>query len=160
MTACLFESTTVRVEEEVAISFLKTATLTEFKPNAQPSPVANRRAKLAQRVEEQIRLASDSTYRPTKIVWTRNSEGGEHKVEQPKRIKRWWVEQEDGAVQLTVRYGAKPFELAKGKQAIRLANKDAVEPTLRALKAAVLAGEFDTILAEQVGYGRRKEKPA
>jgi hypothetical protein len=24
----------------------------------------------------------------------------------------------------------------------------------------VLAGEFDTILAEQVGYGRRKEKPA
>jgi len=142
------------------MSFLKTATLTEFKQNAAPSPVANRRQKLAERVEQQIRLAADSTYRPTKIVWSRGADGSEHKVEQPKRIKRWWNELADGTVQLTVRYGSKPFELAKGKNAIQLKSKDAVLPTLQSGKTAVMAGGFDMMLLEQVGYGKRKEKPA
>lgn len=140
------------------MEFLKAATLTEFKPNTNANPVAKRRERLAFKVEEQLRLAQDSTYRPTKIVWNRTADGSEHKVEQPKRIKRWWTEQADGSVQLTVRYGSKPFELAKGKNAILLKSKEDVEPTLRNLKLAVLAGEFDTLLQQQVGYGKRVAK--
>lgn len=133
------------------MSFIQTVKLAEYKPGSVRSPVARRREKLAFKVEEQIKLAVDSTYRPTKIVWSRSADGTEHKVEQPKRIKRWWVEAQDGTVQLTVRYGAKPLELAKGKNAIALKSKDEVEDTLRKLQQAVLNGEFDTILEQQIG---------
>jgi hypothetical protein len=133
------------------MSFIQTVKLAEYKPGSVRSPVARRREKLAFKVDEQIKLAIDSTYRPTKIVWSRSADGTEHKVEQPKRIKRWWVEAADGTVQLTVRYGAKPLELAKGKNAIALNSKAEVEGTLRKLQLAVLSGELDAILEQQIG---------
>ena len=61
------------------------------------------------------------------------------------------MEAADGSVQLTVRYGAKPLELAKGKNAIVLKRTDEVEGTLRKLLLAVLGGEFDAVLEQQVG---------
>jgi len=54
-----------------------------------------------------------------------------------------------------VRYGSKPLELAKGKTAIVLDTKEAVEPTLRNLKLAVLSGELDMLLSQQIGFGQR-----
>jgi len=140
------------------VSFLNQVELSVYKPNTQKSPIARRREKLAVKLEEQLKLASDSTYQPTKIVWNTDSDGNQHKVEQPKRIKRWWVELDGGVVQLTVRYGSKPLEFAKGKNAIALKCKEDVEPTLRKLKLALLAGEFDTMLAQQVGVTRRVVK--
>ena len=74
------------------------------------------------------------------------------------RIKRWWVEKVDGTVLLTVRYGSRPLELAKGKNAIELASMEALELTLRNLKLAVLSGELDQVLLGQVSYGGRKSK--
>ena len=137
------------------MSFLNQVELSVYKPNTQRSPIARRREKLAFKLEEQLKLATDSTYQPTKIVWNTDSDGNQHKLEQPKRIKRWWIEHTDGSVQLTVRYGSKPLEFAKGKNAIALKSKEDVEPTLRKLKLAVLAGEFDNMLEQQVGVGRR-----
>ena len=134
------------------MSFLQQQKLTEFKSNAQRNPIVRRRSNLALKVEQQIRLAMDRTYRPTKIVWNRDSDGNQHKVEQPKRIRCWWIEHTDGSVQLTVRYGSKPLELAKGKTAIMLETKQDIEPTLRSLKLAVLSGEFDELLLSQVGF--------
>ena len=140
------------------MSFLNQVELSVYKPNTQKSPIARRREKLAFKLEEQLKLASDSTYQPTKIVWNTDSDGNQHKVEQPKRIKRWWVELDGGVVQLTVRYGSKPLEFAKGKNAIELKSKEDVEPTLRKLKLAVLGGEFDEMLAQHVGFTRRISK--
>ena len=140
------------------MSFLNQVELSTYKPNTQRSPIARRREKLAFKLEEQLKLASDSTYQPTKIVWNTDSDGNQHKVEQPKRIKRWWVELDGGVVQLTVRYGSKPLEFAKGKNAIALKSKEDVEPTLRKLKLAVLGGEFDEMLTQQVGITRRITK--
>ena len=137
------------------MSFLNQVELSVYKPNTQRSPIARRREKLAFKLEEQLKLAIDSTYQPTKIVWNTDSDGNQHKVEQPKRIKRWWIELDGGSVQLTVRYGSKPLEFAKGKNAIALKSNEDVEPTLRKLKLAVLGGEFDEMLAQQVGVGRR-----
>lgn len=134
------------------MNFIQTVKLAEYKPDNVGSPVARRRQKLAFKVDEQIKLAIDSTYRPTKIVWSKRADGTEHKVEQPKRIKRWWVEAADGTVQLTVRYGSKPLELAKGKSAIALNSKAEVEGTLRNLQHAVLGGELDAILEQQIGF--------
>jgi CBS domain-containing protein len=49
------------------------------------------------------------------------------------------------------------LELAKGKNAIELAGKDALEVTLRDLKLAVLAGELDKILVSQVMRNSKKD---
>ena len=57
-----------------------------------------------------------------------------------------------------MRYGSKPLEFAKGKNAIALKSKEDVEPTLRKLKLAVLSGEFDEMLAQQVGVVKRSDK--
>ena len=140
------------------MSFLNQVELSLYKPNTQRSPIARRREKLAFKLEEQLKLASNSTYQPTKIVWSSDSDGNQHKVEQPKRIKRWWIELDGGSVQLTVRYGSKPLEFAKGKNAIALKSKEDVEPTLRKLKSAVLGGEFDEMLAQQIGVVKRVAK--
>lgn len=45
---------------------------------------------------------------------------------------------------MSVRYGAKTLELAKGKSAIEVGTIIELIPTLDALKAAVAAGELDT----------------
>ena len=140
------------------MSFLNQVELSVYTPNTQRSPIARRREKLAFKLEEQLKLASDSTYQPTKIVWSSDSDGNQHKVEQPKRTKRWWIELDGGSVQLTVRYGSKPLEFAKGKNAIALKSKEDVEPTLRKLKLAVLGGEFDEMLAQQIGVVKRSVK--
>ena len=66
----------------------------------------------------------------------------------------WWLEAADGSVQLTVRYGAKPLELANGKNAIVLKSADEVEGTLRKLLLAVLGGELDAVLEQQVGLSK------
>jgi hypothetical protein len=47
---------------------------------------------------------------------------------------------------MSVRYGAKTLELAKGKSAIEVGTINELIPTLDALKAAVAAGELDTQL--------------
>ena len=44
------------------MSFIQTVTLAEYKPNTQKSPIARRREKLAFKLEEQLKLASDSSY--------------------------------------------------------------------------------------------------
>lgn len=140
------------------MSFITQVKLAEFKSGAPKNPVFNRRQTLVLKIDDQIKLAKDQTYQPSKMVWKEDEAGAAYKVEQPKRIKRWWVEQIDGTVLLTVRYGAKPLEFAKGKNAVHLPNKDDVEPTLIKLKAAVEAGELDDLLEKQVGFGKRAGK--
>ena len=137
------------------MSFIQQVELSFYKPNTQKNPVARRREKLAFKVEEQIKLAVDSTYQPTKIVWSSDSAGNQHKVEQPKRIKRWWVELTDGTVQLTVRYGSKPLEFSKGKNAIELTSEAEVADTLRKLREAAELGELDVLIEQQAQFGRR-----
>ena len=65
-----------------------------------------RRRKLIAKIDEQILLATDSNYKPTKIKWVHNEEDTERKLEIPKRVRRWWTETESvgGTVLLTVRY--------------------------------------------------------
>jgi hypothetical protein len=60
-------------------------------------------------------------------------------------------------VLLTVRYGSRALELAKGKNAI-VVNSVAELPTvLKRLAEAVDNGEFDKLLEEQVSNGKRTD---
>ena len=85
--------------------------LTLFKPTNRNNSFLKRRRKLIAKIDEQILLATDSNYKPTNIKWVRNEDGTECKLEIPKRIRRWWCEQQGGTVLLTIRYGNKVIEL-------------------------------------------------
>ena len=52
-----------------------------------------------------------------------DEQGKQNKVEVAKRVKRWWTASVDGKINLIVRYGSKPLEFPKGKNAIELASE-------------------------------------
>ena len=51
-------------------------------------------------------------------------------MEVAKRVKRWWTASVDGKINLVVRYGSKPLEFAKGKNAIELGSETEVADVL------------------------------
>lgn len=140
------------------MSILDSLNLVQHNPQSANDPVVNRRNKLVSKIDEQIALATDSEFSPTKTKWVTDEDGAQKKVEYAKRVKRWWNNAADGSVLLTVRYGSKPLELAKGKQAIVLSSIEEVEPTLQKIKEAVLAGELDGIVEQQATYARGVRK--
>ena len=117
------------------------------KPVKQP-PVVQRRNKLSSKIWEQVQLAraqrSGETFAPTRMRSVRDPETGLRKgVEVPKRVKPWWFVAENGKVCLSVKYGAKVLELAKGKGAVEVTSPEELINTLETIKAAVEAGELD-----------------
>ena len=140
------------------MAFLNSHKLTLYEPINRNNSLLKRRRKLIAKIDEQILLATDSNYRPTKIKWIQNEDGTERKLEIPKRLRRWWTEQLGGTILLTIRYGNKIIEIEKGKNAIELSSKTELEPTLQSIKKAVENGEFDRLLEEQLSYGSRLTK--
>jgi hypothetical protein len=93
----------------------------------------------------------------TRSKTTAIENGEERKLEIPKRLWRWWTEQQGGAVLLKISYGNKLIELEKGKNAIELSSKPELAPTLQSIKKAVNNGEFDTLLEEQLAWQSLKK---
>jgi hypothetical protein len=137
------------------MTVLNTLTFTEYTAPNTADPVVKRRNKLLEKIDEQILLATDETYTPTKRVNTIDSDGNARVLEKPKRVKRWWSVQTNGSVLLTVRYGARAIEFQKGKDAIQVESVDALPATLNAVRNAVSDGELDDLLAKYAEYGRR-----
>jgi hypothetical protein len=110
-----------------------------------------RRNKLAKRLWEQAELAkaqqAGTQFTTTKFrTVVENDTGLRKQVEVNKRIKQWWFTTDTGKLALSVRYGARLLELAKGKFAVELASEQELVPTLEIIKAAVLAGELDAAI--------------
>jgi hypothetical protein len=117
------------------------------KPTQMPA-IQQRRNKLAKRLWEQIELAkaqeSGTTFTPTKFRTITDANTGQRKtVETNKRVKAWWFVADSGKLVLSVRYGTKVLELAKGKWAVEVGSDKDLVPTLELLKGAVLSGELD-----------------
>jgi Family of unknown function (DUF6641) len=130
--------------------------LTAAKRPAQLPPVAQRRNKLVKRLNEQIELAKAQqdgrTYAPTRLRSVKNAETGEKTtVESAKRIKPWWFVAENGKVCVSLQYGAKRIELAKGKSAAEVGNAAELIAALETLKAAVTGGELDAQIEAVAG---------
>ena len=140
------------------MAFLNSHKLTLYGPTNRNNSFLKRRRKLIAKIDEQIRLVTDSNYKPTKTKWVHNEDGTERKLEIPKRVRRWWTENIGGTFLLTIRYGNKVIEFEEGKNAIELSSKAALEPTLQSIKKAVDNGEFDRLLEEQLSYGSRLSK--
>jgi hypothetical protein len=130
---------------------MSTLKLTAAQKPTQMSAVQQRRNKLAKRIWEQMELAraqqAGTLFTPTKFRSVVDRETGVRKqIETSKRVKAWWFVTESGKLTMTVRYGTKVLELAKGKQAVEVgAQKDLVN-VLEVIKTAVLAGELDTAI--------------
>ena len=123
---------------------------TALKPTHMPA-VQMRRNKLAKRLWEQAELAkaqqAGTQFTTTKFRSIDDPTTGLRKqVEVAKRVKQWWFTADNGKLALSVRYGSKILELAKGKYAVEVASEKELVPTLEIIKAAVLAGELDTAI--------------
>ena len=137
------------------MTVLDTLNFVAFNPLQNNNPIAIRRRKLIVKIDEQIQLAANKEYTPTQHKWVTDEDGNQRKVEVAKRVKRWWTASVDGKVNLVVRYGSKPLEFAKDKNAIELASEDEVADTLRKVRDAVEAGELDALIEVQAQFGRR-----
>ena len=117
------------------------------KPGQVPQ-VVQRRKKLAKRVWQQIELAKaqeqGTQFRVAKFKSYTDTETGLRKqVEQHVTVKPWWFTTDAGKLAISVRYGSRVLELAKGKYAVEVAQAKDLTATLDAIKTAVLAGELD-----------------
>ena len=117
------------------------------KPQNLPQ-VVQRRNKLIGRIAEQIELATaqanGTTHLFTKVRTLTDKDTGIRKqVETSKRVKAWWFATENGKLALSVRYGAKVLELAKGKYAIEVGSTAELVNTLEIVKQATENGELD-----------------
>ena len=146
------------------MSTLGTLKLTAVQKPTHIPQVQQRRNKLVKRLWEQTELAkaqqAGTQFAPIKFRTLTDKATGERKhVETSKRVKAWWFTADNGKLALSVRYGTKVLELAKGKFAVEVAaEKDLVE-TLNVIRDAVLAGELDTAIDNaanklRAGFGK------
>ena len=132
----------------------------------QKSPTVSRRAKLTAHLTEQIAMAKAQTageiYAGKRVKFVADAETGERtQVEVSKRVKQWWFTAPNGKLALALRYGAKPIEIVKGKNAIEIADMAELITTLGVIKDAVNAGELDTQMEQvcgalRAGFGKKK----
>jgi len=133
------------------MSTLTTLKLTDAKKPNQAPQVVQRRNKLAKRVWQQIELAKaqeqGTQFRVTKFKSYTDSETGIRKqIETQMIVKQWWFTTDAGKLAISVRYGSKVLELAKGKYAVEVAQEKDLAKTLDVIKTAVLNGELDSAI--------------
>lgn len=144
-----------------------TTTFSTFKlvaakrPSERPTSQIRRDTLLA-RIGEQISVAEASangiTLSKAFTKRLRDKFTGEYfEVKKVRYPKPWWFVSETGKVCVTVKYGFRALELAKGKTAIEVGTVSELIPTLEKLKVATLAGELDAVL-EGVVIPVRKAK--
>jgi hypothetical protein len=135
--------------------------LVSAKKHISVSPIVHRRNKLIAKLHEQIELCeaqrNGQTYAPKRLKTFVNKQTGERMtVEATKRIKEWFWINDNGKINLSVRYGAKILPLnKKGANAIECSNGEELINILKSLKLAVMDGELDDAIAE-VSLATRK----
>lgn len=127
--------------------------LVSSKKERNVSPIVARRNKLVCKIDEQFQFATaqrdGQIYAPKRLKNVTDKVTSERKtVEATKRIKEWYWTNSAGKIHLSVRYGSKTLELAKGKNAIELNTVDELLATLATLKDAVIAGELDDAISQ------------
>jgi hypothetical protein len=145
----------LRANKEAVMTILDTLNFVAYNPLQNNNPIAVRRRELMAKIDEQIQLATNKDYTPTQHKWVTDDEGKQIKIEVAKRVKRWWTASVDGKINLVVRYGNKPLEFAKGKNAIELGTEAEVADVLVKVREAIENGELDTLIEQQAQFGRR-----
>ena len=130
------------------MSTLESLKLTTAKKPTHIPAVVFRRNKLSNKLWEQIQLAKSqidgTAFVVTKYKSVKDKETGlRRQIEIPKRIREWWFRNDAGKVCVSVKYGTKVIELAKGKHSVEVENAQALLKALETIKSAVEQGELD-----------------
>ena len=129
------------------MSALANLKLSNTKRTAALAPIQIRRNKLAGKLADQIQLAlaqqQGQTYNTTRFKTVASEDGSRKTVEIQRRVRPMWWTNTDGKVCLTVRYGAKQLELAKGKATVEVGAADHLVGILQIIKTAIETGELD-----------------
>jgi hypothetical protein len=123
---------------------------TARKPRALPD-VIKRRNKLLLKLNEQRELAQAQLegrmYTPKRLRTLRDAATGERTVrEMPIRIKAWWWTGEKNETLLSIFYGSKTLELAKGKTAIEITDSKQLVSVLDTVITATQNAELDVLI--------------
>ena len=119
------------------------------------------RQKLIDRLGDQIALAQAAEagkgYQRIKFRRVRD-EASDEVTETPvrTRVRPWWLEDKDGTVIVWIKYGNQTLELAKGKTAIRVKDRQELVKTFETVREAVRAGEFDTHITNAVSTFKKR----
>ena len=134
------------------MSALDSLKLTTAKKPTHIPAIVFRRNKLSSKLWEQIQLAKSqiegTPFVVTKFKSVKDKETGlRRQVEIPKRIREWWFRNDAGKVCVSVKYGTKVIELAKGKHSVECDTAQGLIKALETIKSAVEQGELDTQIA-------------
>lgn len=135
--------------------------LVEMARKAKPTAEGQRRAKLIEQLQEQLKMAeamlNGTAYERTKSTWDKDAEGNRVRVQKPVRVRAWW-EATGNAVQFGLRYGAVPLQLQPGKSAVEVAKLAELPAVIKLLITAAEAGEMDAAIAGVMAKRGLKEK--
>jgi hypothetical protein len=106
-----------------------------------------RRDKLLGKLDEQIGLASEQaegkTFESMRARMKVGADGQRVSELVPARVKQWWWKSGDGKLLLSIQYGAKALELAKGRNAVEVGTMQELVEALKSIRAAAGSGELD-----------------
>ena len=140
------------------MELLKTLKLVKYERTGQIDAVELRRHKLIVKINEQIDLATNTNTKVSERFVVKDNEGDEKEISVEKRVLRWWQIGMNGKIKLTIRYGSRPLQFAKGLDAIEVAETNEMVGVLEKFREATERGELDTLIAEQIA--KRKNKKA
>lgn len=117
------------------------------RPRQQPV-IVQRRNKLINALHDQLELARAEAegreYLKTRRRHVKNPVTGEYtEAIVSRRPRAWFWTANDGKVYISLKYGTRVIEIAKGKASIEVGEKRQLVPVIEALKKAVAAGEVD-----------------
>lgn len=120
------------------------------------------RIKMSEAIDKQLAAAIHDAgegplYERYEIEEMKNPETGETETRKvKKRFSRWWWCDENGKMFLSLRYANNPLEIKAKRTAVEINDDNHLVDVLKALQAAVLAGEMDAPL-KQAADARRAQ---
>ena len=118
-------------------------------------PVALKRSKFISRVSEQLEIANH-LMKGEQIPFT--SFHDPVSLKRPRKVSPWWWIDKEGKYLMTIKYGSKVIELAKGKSAVQAETLEQIIEVLKSLKQATSNGELDVLLTQAGELIRKKFK--
>jgi len=120
-------------------------------------PVILKRTKFISRVSEQLEIAN-LLMKGEQIPFTSLNDAVS--LRRPSKASPWWWTDKDGKYLMTIKYGSKVIELAKGKPAVQAETLDQIIEVLISLKLATSNGELDLLLSQAGELIRKRFKPS
>ena len=108
--------------------------------------ILRKRETLHKLVAEQIYMANNPSFVPTKSKWITGIDGNVRRVMVPKKIKKWWMLLPDGKLQIAIYWKSKQLEFDEGKNAIEVKSIEELVPTLERIKYSIDLGDFDIFI--------------